>query len=164
MHKKQWSWRKDKLALNLSAVCVRTSLQHGLPWVWASPCSGTELQGLQEGLCSGTWRNSCPSCTDLGDCRAIPLTYSHSSLQLPLHWSFFPFLTLLFTTADRLSPGQLRVPLGAAGIGSIADGGNFWQLFTEATPVALQSTKTLPCNLHTVVKTILFKINWQFYW
>lgn len=104
MHKRQWIWRKDKLVLNLSAVCVTPSLQRGLPWVWASPCPGTDPQGLQRGLCSGTWSSSCPSCRDLGGCRAIPLTYPHS-LQLPLHWSF-PFLILFFTIADGLSPGR----------------------------------------------------------
>ena len=61
---------------------------HGLP------------HGLQGNLCSGAWSISSPSfCTDLGVCRAVSFTCSHSSLRLPflsVPATFFsPFLIIL---------------------------------------------------------------------
>jgi len=51
------------------------------------------LHRLQGNLCSGTWSTSSPSFfTDLGFCRVVSLTYSHSSLllQVLFHSDFFP--------------------------------------------------------------------------
>ena len=53
---------------------------------------------LQGNLCSGTWTTSSPSFfTDLGVCRVVSLTFSHSSLlpQNVLMQVFFPFLNTL---------------------------------------------------------------------
>ena len=76
-------------------ICSTVEL-HGLPGD-SLPHHGLP-HGLQGNLCSGAWSTSSPSFfTDLGVCRAVSLTYSHSSLrlQLLLCSNFSPFLNLL---------------------------------------------------------------------
>ncbi|KAK4830186.1 LOW QUALITY PROTEIN: hypothetical protein QYF61_009213 [Mycteria americana] len=67
-------------------------------------------QGLQGNLCSSAWSISSPSFTDLGVCRAVPLTYSHSSLQLQLLLcsNFFPLLKYII---QEVLPPTLPVPM-----------------------------------------------------
>ena len=76
--------------------------------------------GLQGNLCSGAWSTSSPSFfTDLGVCRAVSLTCSHSSLWLQLLCLGFlsPFLNLFprgaTTVAAGFGLGQPWVHLGA---------------------------------------------------
>jgi len=59
----------------------------------------------------------------------------------------FPFLCYhrgATTVADELGLGQQLVHLGASCIGSVGHRGSFWQLLTEATPVA--SLPPEPCH------------------
>ena len=83
---------------------ARSLLQHGLStgsqplwahaptlaWGPSQAAGGYQLHhgllhGLQGNLCSGAWSTSCSSFfTDLGVCRVVSLTYSHSSLWLKL--------------------------------------------------------------------------------
>ena len=54
---------------------------------------------LQGNLCSGTWSTSSPSFfTDLGVCRVVSLTFSHSSL-LAAAQHFLPFPKYVVTEA-----------------------------------------------------------------
>lgn len=151
VQKRQWVWRKDKLVLNVPAVCVTPSLQlgfHGFghPLPWHSP------QGLGGVSALAPGAPPAPP-AETGGCRAVPLTYPHSSLQLPLHWSF-PFLILFFTIAQpwllALAPSDM--------------GETFSSFSLHSHPCSPPTTKTLPCNPHTVFKRILFKIAQQFYW
>ena len=96
---------------------VTASFRHPPALVWGpfhrlqvDICSTVDLHGLQEdslphhGLLHGlqwnlcSWSTSCPSFfTNLGVCRVVSLTYSHSSLQLQLllRSNFSPFLHTL---------------------------------------------------------------------
>ena len=87
-----WRGVLDGLQVEICSTVDLPGLQrdrlphHGLP------------HGLQGNLCSSAWSMSSPSSfTDLGVCRAVSLTYSHSSLRLqflcPSNF-FFPFLTM----------------------------------------------------------------------
>jgi len=83
----------------------------------------------------------CSCCTDLGVCRVVSLTYSHSSLllQLLLHSDFFPLLNSVIPEVLPL----LLVGSALASGGSVLDPwlcrtrGKLWQLLTEATPVVV---------------------------
>ncbi|KAM9599800.1 uncharacterized protein ACIBXB_003644 [Morphnus guianensis] len=99
--------------------------------------------GLQGNLCSGAWSISSPSFfTDLGVCRVVSLTCSHSSLRLP-----FPSVPTFFFLLKNVLPEALPLlliglalagggsVLEPAGIGSVGHRGSFQQLLTEATPV-----------------------------
>jgi len=103
------------------------------------------LQGLQGNLCSGPWSTSSPSFFScLGVCRVVSLTFLSLS-----HCVFFPLLKYLISEVLPLSLiGSASVSSGSilelADIGSIRHGGSFWQLLTEATPVALPLPK--PCH------------------
>jgi len=121
-------------------------------------CCTVDFHGLQETTCLTPWSfiTSCkgrlsalapgapspPSFfTELGVCRVISFTSSHSSLQLPSHCSFFfPFLTMLpqrrYHHHWLAWPWPAVGPSELAGTGSIGHGGSFLQLLTEATPVA----------------------------
>jgi len=72
-----------------------------------------ELQGKT--LCSGVPSNSSPSFfTDLGVCRVVSLTLSHSSLLTAISPQFFLLLLkYVITIADWLGLGQRRVHLRA---------------------------------------------------
>lgn len=76
--------------------------------------------GLQEHLCWGTWNTSSRSfCTDIGVCRAVPLTYFHSVVfvvPLYLHNSFSSFLNItgVSSISDWVSLGQQRVHPGTS--------------------------------------------------
>ena len=109
--------------------------------------------------CTGAWSTTSPSFTDLGACRVVSLTYSHFSLllQLIIVWvSPPPLLKCVIPEALPLSlmGSALALPSGRsvlepAGTGSIRHRGSFWQLLTEANPVALPTTKTLPGKPNT---------------
>ncbi|KAM9590816.1 uncharacterized protein ACIBXB_005871 [Morphnus guianensis] len=96
---------------------ARSLLQHRLP-MGSQPPSSTHLlqhgvlhglqgdslphhglhHGLQGNLCSGAWSTSSPSFfTDLGGCRIVSLTYSHSSLPVAVAQQFFPLLKYVIT-------------------------------------------------------------------
>jgi len=76
-------------------------LRHEVPSTWATGgyllhCG--LLHGLQGNLCPSAWSTSSLSFTDLGACRVVPLTSSHSTLRLRLLCcavAFFPILTML---------------------------------------------------------------------
>jgi len=77
-------------------------------------------------------------CTDLGVCRAVPLTYSHSPLYPAAVFS--PPSSLCYprgatTITDGLGLGLDKVRLGASGIGSNGHGGSFQQLLTEVASI-----------------------------
>ena len=71
--------------VNLHGLQGDSLPHHGLP------------HGLQGNLCSGAWSTSSPSFfPDLGVCRVVPLTYSHSSLLTAVAQCFSPpFLNML---------------------------------------------------------------------
>ncbi|KAM9591464.1 uncharacterized protein ACIBXB_006257 [Morphnus guianensis] len=113
--------------------------------------------GLQGNLCSGAWSTSSPSFfTDLGVCRVVSLTCSHSSLRLP--FTSVPTFFLLKNVIPEALPLSLigsalaggRSVLEPAGMGSLEHRGSFQQLLTEATPVTPPpATKTLPHKANT---------------
>ena len=89
--------------------------------------------GLQGNLCSGAWSTSSPSFfTDLGVCRVVSLTYSHSSLLTAAGvMQFFPpllkyaiteALPLLLMGSALASGGSVLEP---AGINFIGHRGSF---------------------------------------
>jgi len=106
-----------------------------------------KLQGKT--LCSGIWTTSSPSFfTELGVCRVVSFTSSHSSLPLSSpHRFFLPLLKDVITESlppsliDLTSGGSVLEP---AGIGSVRHGGSFSQLLTEATPISPPLPK--PCH------------------
>ncbi|KAM9591174.1 uncharacterized protein ACIBXB_006073 [Morphnus guianensis] len=106
--------------------------------------------GVQGNLCSGTYSTSSPSFTDLGVCRVVSLTYSHSSLPAAVAQHFFPLLKNVITEAlpllligSALASGGSVLEL--ADIGFVRHRGSFQQLLIEATPV----TPPLPKPCHT---------------
>jgi len=111
-----------------------------------------ELQGKT--LCSRISSTSSPSFfTDLGVCRVVSFTSSHSSLLTAISPQFFlPLLKYVIT--EELSPSLMGLALASGGsvleppgTGFIRHGEIFWQLLTEAIPVApFPATKILPCK------------------
>jgi len=133
-----------------------------LPQVQVEICSTVYLHGLQghslphrglhhelqgKALCSHISSTSSPSFfTDLGVCRVVPLTSSHSSLFTAVSpQSFFlPVLKYVIPELMGLAWASGGSILEPAGTSSVRHGGSFWQLLTEATPIASLNTKTLP--------------------
>ena len=86
---------------------LRRGVLHGLQVDICSTVDFHELQGdslphhglhhgLPGNLCSGTWSTSSPSLfTDLGVCRVVSLTYSHSSLPAAVAHQCFPLLPVV---------------------------------------------------------------------
>jgi len=140
---------------------ARSLLQHGLP-MESQPASGIHLlwrgvlHRLQGNLCSSAWSTSSPSFfNDLGVCRVVSLASSHSSLSTaPSQQFFFPPLLNYFIpeVPPPLLMGLALARSGSilerAGIGSIRHRGSFWQLLTEATPVAPLLPK--PCHTNPI--------------
>jgi len=115
---------------------------------WVDICSTMDLHGLQgdnlphhglhrelqeKTLCSCTW-STCCSCffNDLGACRIVSLTSSHSS-QCRFTAVFF-LLLLKYVTPERLPPSLMGLALGSsrsilepAGTGLIRHGRSFSQ-------------------------------------
>jgi len=141
-------------------------LWHGVP---STGCRSTvDLHGLQGNnlphhglhhklqgkiLCSGIWSTSSPSFfTDLGVCRVVSFTSSHSSLlncHFPTELFFLPFLKYVITEVlppllIGLALASSRSVLELAGTGFIRHGGSFSQLLTEATPAVPLLPK--PCH------------------
>jgi len=115
-------------------ICCTVNL-HGLQWD-SLPHHGLHHR-LQGNLCSGTWSTSSLFFTDLGVCRVVALTYSHSSLQLQLRRFFSPLLQYVDTEALPLSLMGSTLASGGsvlelAGIGSVIRGGSFSWILTEA--------------------------------
>jgi len=65
-------------------------LHHGPPWLQASPWSAARAAG--DPLLQCLEHLFPPFCTDLGVCRVVSLTYSHSSLSTAIPQQVFPFL------------------------------------------------------------------------
>jgi len=102
-----------RLSIGLQLPSGIPLLRRGVPstgcrWRSATPWTSMDcrdslphhglLHGLQGNLCSGTWSTSCPSfCTDLGVCRAISLTSSHSYLSTAVPQQVFPILKCVIT-------------------------------------------------------------------
>jgi len=112
-----------------------------------------ELQG--KGLCSNILGTSFPSSffTDLGVCRVVSFTLSHSSLYPAVSPPefFLPFLKYVVTEA--LLPSLIGLALGSGGFvlepgdtGFIRHGGSFQQFLTEATSIALWLPKHCHAN------------------
>ncbi|KAK4810648.1 hypothetical protein QYF61_007385 [Mycteria americana] len=136
-------------------------LRHGVLYgLQEDICSTVDLHGLQGdslphhglhhelqgNLCPGAWSTSSSSFfTDLGVCRVVSLTYSHSSFPAAVVQQFLPLLKYVITEA--LPPSLMGSALASSGSvlepAGIGHGGNFWHLLTEATPVAPPATKTL---------------------
>ncbi|PKU42192.1 hypothetical protein llap_7506 [Limosa lapponica baueri] len=89
--------------------------------------------GLWENLCSGAWNTSSPSfVTDLGACRVVDVTYSHSSLQLQSPYSPSCLHLLKYVITEVLPPSLMALALASgrsvleqASIGSVELGGSF---------------------------------------
>jgi len=104
------------------------------PWT-SMDCRGTAcltivfIMNCKGRLCSGVWSTSSPSFfTDLGVCRVVSLTLSHSSLLTALLPQFFPLLKYVITEALPLSLIGLALTSGGsvlepAGTGFITHGG-----------------------------------------
>jgi len=164
------SWQEP--APEWAAHRVTASFRHKCALAWGpfhglqlDICSTVDLHGVQgdslphhgllhelqgKTLCSGAWSTSSPSfSTDLGVCRAVSLTSSHFSLLTAIPQQVFPLLK--YVIIEALPPSLMRSALASggsvlepAGTGSIRHGGSFWQLLTEATPVAPLLPK--PCH------------------
>ena len=111
------------------------------------------LHRLQGNLCSSDWSTSSPSFfTDLGVCRVVSLTSSHSSLSTTVSSQvFFPLLK--YVIPEVLPPLLMGSALASgafvlepAGTGFIKHGGSFSQLLTEATPIAPLLPKSCHAN------------------
>jgi len=137
-----------------------------LPGLQVDLCSIVDLHGLQgnnlphhglhhelqgQTLCSGISSSSPPSIfTDLGVCRDVSFTLSHSSLHCRFTAGFFlPLLKSVITEA--LPPSLIGLALASggsvlepAGTGFTRHGGSFLQLLTEVTPIAPLLPK--PCH------------------
>jgi len=100
------------------------------------------LHRLQGNLCSGAWSTSSPSFTDLGVCRAISLTHSHSSTLLQF---FSPLLKYVIT--EGLPPPLMGSALASSPVGH---GGSFWHLLKAATPAAPPPLLPKPCHTNPV--------------
>jgi len=127
-------------------------LNRGPPWLQGDslPHHGL-LHGLQGNLCPSAWSTSSPSFfTVLGVCRAVSLTYSHSSLYPAAVFS--PLLKYVVSQRHyhhlliSLALASNRSILELAGSGSVRHEGSFSQLLTEATVVAPPLPKTCHAN------------------
>jgi len=145
-------------------------LQHGVPsmgysWISAPPwtsmgCRGTTcLTTVFSTGCRGTsalvpGAPPPPSFfTDLGVCRVVSLTSSHSSIPAAVVQQPFPLLK--YVMPEALPPSLMGSALASggsilepAGIGSIKHRRIFLQLLREATLVALLLPK--PCHVNPV--------------
>jgi len=88
--------------------------------------------------------------TDLGVCRDVPFTLSHFSLFTAISPQVF-FHLLKHVMTEVLPPLLIGLALASggstlvpAGTGFSRHRGSFWQLLTEATPIAPQLPK--PCH------------------
>ena len=114
------------------------------------------LHGLQGNLCSGVSSPSSPSFfTDLGVCRVVSLTVSLVSSHCCSCCCAATFSLLKCIILEVLPPTLMGSALASggstfepAGIGSVGHRGRFWQLLTEATPVAPPLPK--PCHANPV--------------
>jgi len=137
-------------------------------WLQVDICSTVELHGLQgnnlphcglhhelqgKALCSSVSSTSSPCFfTDLGACRVISLTSSHSSLCTAVSPQFRPPTPLLkYVITETLPPSLIGLALVSsgsvlelAGTGFIRHRGSFLQLLTEATAIAPLLPK--PCH------------------
>ncbi|KAM9590835.1 uncharacterized protein ACIBXB_005885 [Morphnus guianensis] len=160
---------------------LRRGVLHGLQ---VDICSTMDLHGLQGdslphhglhhrlqgNLCSGAWSTSSPSFfTDLGVCRVVSLTCSHSSLWLQFlcHSNFFPPLEYVITEVLPLSLIGLALAssgsvLEPAGIGSVGHRGSFSQLLTEATPVTPPPPRYQNLGMETQYKDYEWRTIQQF--
>lgn len=120
---------------------------------------------------------SAPPCTSKGDRGIISALAPGAPSPLLLHWpwylkNYFPHIFSLLSVASvvqQLCPLLIDITtavlppllmdsalassgflLELAGIGSVGHGGSIWLLLTEATLVALSTTKTLMCKLNTL--------------
>ena len=137
---------------------------HGYKWIsaplWTSmDCRGTAcltmvfITSCKGRLSAPTFRAPPLSSffTDLGVCRVVSITSSHSpSLPFLLQRYFLPFLKYVITEALPLSLIVLTLGSGGsvlepASTGFIKHRGSFLQLLTEATPIA----PLLPKHCHT---------------
>jgi len=95
------------------------------------------LHGLQGNLCSGISSTSSPSFTNLSVCGVLTPLCGYKKV---LHGVFLLLNCVIPEALPPLLMGSALASGGSvlepAGIGSILHGGNFWQLLTEATPVA----------------------------
>lgn len=147
-------WSSMGSSLHGSTGPARSPFLHWLsmgspPSLWASTCSGMGLlPGLQVDLCSST----CPSfSTDTGVCRAVSLTYPHTSLH-PQWCSRFPLTTLSHRPYyhhwwaqpwTAVGPAWSRLTLAPL------DTGNLLAAPHKSHPCSLPTPKTLPCKPNT---------------
>jgi len=129
-------------------------LHHGPPWAAGGQTASLRYfsTGCKGGLSALVSQAFPPPSffTDLGVCRAVSFTSSHSSLSN----AFLPqfFLPLLkYVIPEALPPSLIGLALASsgsvlelAGIGFIRHGESFSQLLTEATPIAPPLPK--PCH------------------
>jgi len=149
-----------------SGICL---LWHGVPstgcrWISAPPwtsmgCRGTTcLTMVFISSCKG--RLSAPMFqappppsffTDLGFCRVISFTLSHSFLSTAVSLQVFFLLILKYVITEVLPSLLIGLAMGSggsilepSGTVFIRHGGSFFQLLTEATPIAPPLPK--PCH------------------
>ena len=142
--------------VNLHGLQGDSLPHHGLP------------HGLQGNLCSGAWSTSSPSFfTDLGVCRVVSLTYSHSSLQLQFVVQFFSPSLICYprgatTIADGLGLDQQRVHLGASWHWLYQTQGKLLGASHRSHPCSPPATKTLPCKPNTSCYRCCFRLILQY--
>jgi len=145
---------------------------HGL---WVDMCSAVDLHGLQgdslphhglhhrlQGKISAL---ACrappppPSFTDLGVCRVVSLTQSHSSLSTAVSLEVFPLLKCVITEA--LPPSLFGLSLASGGsvlelsdIGSVKHGGKLLAASHRSHPCSPLATKTLSCKPRTLFQLL----------
>jgi len=149
----------------VSSTCSSMGSSTGYRWIsaplWTSmDCKGTTCLTMVfiigcKGKISALVSQAPPPLsffTDLGVCRVVSLTSSHSSLftAVSLH-GFFPLLKYVITEALPLSLIGLALASGGsilepAGTGFIRHGGSFLQLLTEATSIT-------PCYQNLATQT-----------
>jgi len=117
--------------------------------------------GLQGNLCSGA-RSTSSFFTDRGVYRVVSLTLSQFSPPAAVAQPFF--LLFKYIIPGVLPPSLMSSALASggsvvesAGIGSVGRGGSFWQLLTEATPIAPLLPK--PCHANPIREVILLVRN-----
>jgi len=157
---------------------ITTCFRHPPALVWCpfqglqvEICSTVDLHGLQglslphhglhhglEGktLCSGVSRTSSPFFTDLGVCRVVSLTSSHSSLSIAISSrSFFPPSYICYpigatTIADWLGLGQRRVHFRGSWHWLYQTWGKLLSASYRSHPYSPAISKTLPRKRITV--------------
>jgi len=147
-----------------TSTCSGVGSSMGCRWISAPPRTST--MGCRVTACLtmvfsmgyrgisalAPWGISSPSfCTDLGVCRVVSLTYSHSSLPAAVAQLVLPFLKCVITEVlQTLLIGSALASSGSifepSGTGSVGHRRSVWHLLTEDTAVASPLPKPYHIN------------------